>query len=793
MNRSTVIGMAVWAIPVLVFGGCHRDSTPGAGSVKSAVTKEDSLKEKLSPEFAQMPGPLAAQVELQGGADGRNAAQVHTVSRLLGLQKNPVVPENEMSALIPADTCTDVETAIKTLLVEEMEARVDEWLDKVLYPWGWECWWYYGYGDCDCDSDGMDSDGTGGGWYPPPPEPEESASEYSETNTQVEGVDEADFIKNDGAWIYVVANGQFRVIDAWPAPEAHVEATVEIEGEPKKLYVHNDRALIYSSLQPLSAQPAYGYGDYYGGSNNECTYGYDCKFTGDGRSLKVTVLDITDPAEPKLEREVYFGGSYLNSRRIGDTVYTVIYSPDAKPQGLQYLPSKLAGYWDPWAGCWWDSWEVAQFGEDQYDAVVQSFEKLKQVNKQLIESLPIEELVPSVKDVRYVDGGVYVTEEPLAGCNDFWLTQTGDGKSLVSVVTVDIDHPWWLSATSVVGKPGAVYASKDNLYLAIRHYANQMNGWFDEGMVGNKEATTVHRFQFLGYGLGTLYAGSGLVKGRILNQFSMDEHDGFLRIATTTGHVPSPDVHSTVSVLETGFGQMELTGMVDDIAPTEDIRSVRFNGDVGFVVTFKKTDPLFVLDLADPWSPFIKSELKIPGFSTYMHLMDAGHLLTIGYDFDDQGSWGWFQGILLQVFDVTDLENPTLQHKEVIGTRGSTSDAATDHLAFNYFAPKDLLAIPMVICEGGSGGSYGDEMTFSGLLVYDVTVEEGFKLVGGIDHPDPVTGAYAGTCSNWWTQSNSKVKRSVIMDDYVYSVALDLINVAHLDDLDSLVAGISLE
>lgn len=192
-----------------------------------------------------------------------------------------------------------------------------------------------------------------------------------------------------------------------------------------------------------------------------------------------------------------------------------------------------------------------------------------------------------------------------------------------------------------------------------------------------------------------------------------------------------------------------------------------------------------MLDLADPWLPSIKGELKIPGFSTYMHLMDDDHLLTMGYDADDQGSFAWFQGIQLQVIDVSDLSNPNLLSKEIIGTRGSTSEAATNHLAFTYFKARDLLAIPMTICEDGGGGQYGDLMTFSGLLVYRVTVEDGFTLLGGVPHDEPETPeTQSGKCYNWWTDSSSKVKRSVFMEDWVFSIARDRVNVAHLDDLE---------
>jgi hypothetical protein len=304
------------------------------------------------------------------------------------------------------------------------------------------------------------------------------------------------------------------------------------------------------------------------------------------------------------------------------------------------------------------------------------------------------------------------------------------------------------------------------------------------------EATTIHRFLFDVGAPSTSYDASGVVPGRILNQFSLGEHEGFLRVATTVGYLPSPDCTNNVYVLEPRDGALEVVGEVTGIAPSEDIRSARFVGDRGFVVTFKKTDPLFVLDLSDPTTPQIAGELEIPGFSTYMHLMDADHLLTIGFDADDQGDFAWFAGVQLQIFDVSDMANPRRTHLEIIGTRGTASEATGNHLAFNYFGPLDLLAIPMAICEGGSGGEYGDVMTFNGLLVYDVTVEDGFSEHGRLSHGVPADVESA--CSTWWTDSTSQVKRSVIMDDYVFSIATDRMIVAGLDDLSTALASIEL-
>jgi uncharacterized secreted protein with C-terminal beta-propeller domain len=182
----------------------------------------------------------------------------------------------------------------------------------------------------------------------------------------------------------------------------------------------------------------------------------------------------------------------------------------------------------------------------------------------------------------------------------------------------------------------------------------------------------------------------------------------------------------------------------------------------------------------------VRSELKVPGFSTYMQMMDENHVLGIGFDAQDMGSYAWFQGIQLQVFDVTDPYNPTVLHKEVIGTRGTTSEAATNHLAFNYFPPRDAFALPIAICENSAGGgNYGMKMTFDGLLVYRVTVADGFTKLGGLPHSDPaVSDPYGSGCSNWWTTPDSGVKRSIFMDDYVWAIALDNVRVAKLDALD---------
>lgn len=706
------------------------------------------------------------------------AATAAGAASMLGYEK-PLPPDPQLpsgpGALAPGMDCAQLESVVKARVIQAMDAAVDYAKENAAWEY---CSWYYW--DVDCDDDGI-----GNGGDPQPTASGESASEYSQTNTQVAGVDEADFIKNDGAYIYLVANGAFRIVDAWPPETAATVAEVPIEGEPRKLYVTNDRALVYVSGGPVDPLPdlwnslgsgPYGYYSY--GNGQECTYGYDCDFSGDGRKMTLLTFDISDRSNPLLLRRTEVSGSYLNSRRIGNTVYTVAAFPPNAVPGLSVIPPEL------FSGSMWQMCGEGTVPDD----LAAAFDALKASNKAAIEAAALEDLLPGMTDTVYLGDVAVDVPLDLGDCQSFLVSPVESQPGYLGMLAVDMVDDSQVQATVIVGKPGAVYASAESLYVAVRQYKALAAQW-PFAQDGPSEVTVLHKFGLDPANVTAWYEASGTAKGRILNQFSMDEHEGFLRIATTTGHLPSPDVHSTVSVLEQQGSALVPAGIIDPIAPTEDIRSARFNGKVGFIVTFKKTDPLFVLDLADPHAPTIKGELKIPGFSTYMHLLDDNHILSIGYDADDQGSFAWFQGIMLQLFDVSDMANPQLLHKEVIGTRGSTSDAATNHLAFNFFKPKSWLGLPMVVCEQGGGGTYGDEMTFNGLMIYKVTTDSGFEYLGGIPHP--ATGGTV-SCGNWWTNSNSPVKRSVFMDDYVYSVAMDEIRVAAVANPAQLLAAVPL-
>ena len=367
--------------------------------------------------------------------------------------------------------------------------------------------------------------------------------------------------------------------------------------------------------------------------------------------------------------------------------------------------------------------------------------------------------------------------EDLNACDNALAAQAAQGRSFISLVAIDLDTLAAPSRTLIAGKPGYVYSSAEALYLATDGVDGGDNVYRQPR---EHDESTIHKFAL--DGVTTQYRGSVPVPGHVLNQFSMDEQAGVLRVATSSGWVPDPSVSSNLVTFAEANGGFKQLGGIGGIAPSEDIRSVRFDGTRAFVVTFKKTDPLYVFDLSEPTSPHILGELKIPGFSTYMHPLDEDHLLAIGFDADDHGDFAFFDGIQLQIFDVSDLTKPSLLHKTTIGTRGSASEALTNHLAFNYFPAKGVLAMPMTICDGGDDGMYGDKLSFSGLMVFDVSLEQGITERGRMPFVDP-SGLGGAACGTWWANSTSDVKRSIFMDDYAIGISDTLYQVAPLSNL----------
>jgi hypothetical protein len=570
-----------------------------------------------------------------------------------------------------------------------------------------------------------------------------AARVHSGTNVQVEGVDEADLVKTDGKYVYLSINGALRIVEGL---NPRVLSVTRIGGNVKDMFVEGDRAVVYSSI---------------GAPNSErCTYGYDCSLMGDGSSTAISVLDISDRMQPKVVRKLELSGSLIAARRIGNTVHTVVSDGDTdKPPYDEWMDIPECGVRDRWVRK-----RVAQ---------------LKASNEARIRQY-VAQWAPKLKEAD--------AERSL--CDNVWQSPIADGDAFTTLVSFDLRQDAKPAATTTLrSRPGAVFAATDALYVAVTHdHPRSRHHRYSPFGSAIDEISAIHKFHLGDTPEATRYIGSGVVPGHVLNQFALDEWYGYLRVASSRGRVPDPHVESSVSVLAEGPGGALLrVGAVDHLAPGEDIRAVRFDNDRGYVVTFKKTDPLFVIDLLSPAQPKLLGELKIPGFSTYLQRIDREHLISIGFNADDQGEFAYFNGLLLQLFDVQSPTEPKLLFRETIGTRGSGSDAATDHLAFNYLGERGLLAIPATVCEGGGNGNFGDKLTFSGLLVYHLDLQNGFQRLGGIDH-----GERGADCQQWWSRSTSVVKRSVFLDDFVYSIAGDRAKVQLLTNLGHDLADIDI-
>jgi len=350
----------------------------------------------------------------------------------------------------------------------------------------------------------------------------------------------------------------------------------------------------------------------------------------------------------------------------------------------------------------------------------------------------------------------------------------------------------------VVGSGSNVYASKENLYIAQTKYPYY---YYMENN-NTEEKTVIHKFKL---DKGNIeYLANGEVKGYILNQFSMDEFDNHFRIATTRGELfggwvmplssgaedTEPKSENNIYVLDEN---LDLVGSLEGLAPGEKIYSVRFMNEKAYVVTFKKIDPLFVIDLSNPENPNVLGKLKIPGYSDYLHPIDDTHLIGIGKEAVDAETdlveqrnldFAWYQGVKIAIFDVSDVENPIELYKVVIGDRGTDSPVLYNHKAFLYDKEKELLVIPILLAEYDQKPQYSWEQgdyKYQGAYVYGVNLDDGFELRGRITHFDEVQDPLKIDYGFWGEES---IKRSLYLGGYLYTVSDKMIKVNELSNLD---------
>jgi len=310
------------------------------------------------------------------------------------------------------------------------------------------------------------------------------------------------------------------------------------------------------------------------------------------------------------------------------------------------------------------------------------------------------------------------------------------------------------------------------------------------GIPETSEKTAIHRIHIED---GTIkYEASGQVPGHVLNQFSMDEHNGYFRIATTTGEVWGWGQSTSKNHVYILDMNLNITGRLEDLAHGEKIYSARFMGDRGYLVTFKKIDPLFMLDLSDPHEPRVLGQLKITGYSDYLHPYDETHIIGVGKETveAEEGNFAWYQGLKISLFDVSDVEAPKEVAKYEIGDRGTDSPILRDHKAFLFDKSKNLLVIPVTVAEidpakypgGVSPNAYGD-FVWDGAYVFRISLEEGLVFRGGVTHLDSEAELLK---SGYWYYSPYSVKRSLYIGDVLYTISDRKIKMNSLLDLSEI-------
>jgi hypothetical protein len=578
---------------------------------------------------------------------------------------------------------------------------------------------------------------------------EPSTLQRSDTNNQVVGVDEADIVKNDGKHIYVVNRNYFLIFKSWPAKETKEIARYKMTTTPREMYVHNGLAVIFSDDSKnyrkifASNRPAYDYGS---------------------RVTRIVILNIKNRTKPFLVREMSFEGTYQTSRRIDQSVRVVLSNRFPMPR-VDY--SKIYN----------NGSSSSTFGFVREN-------KERELYLAAIKKTTLKDWLPLFQDKQYKDSKLISNATNLVGdtkaCTGFYKPTVMSGRGVVSVVSIDLMDPMKnLKNTAVISDYKNTYASRGNLYVASApaYYV----GAFGPG----DTRTYLHKFDISKANTQAKYIASGAVPGTIINQFAMDEHKGYFRIATTNrGNDGSLN---NIFVLQQQSNKLEVVGKVTGLAKGEQIRSARFMGDRGFIVTFRQVDPLFTIDLKDPKNPKAVGELKIPGFSTYLHPLDDNNLLAIGMDGTNQGVNGDIQ---LSIFNVSNFANPKQVAKVSIKADAwsqGTSQALYNHKAFNYYSAKKLLSIPV------SSSSYkpGNKGFFSGALLFkiDLKAKDMIRSFGKIEHTDlaskstggePKTGDDDGRYGYGTTY---QIQRSIFIENFVYTISPMGMKVNNLDNL----------
>ena len=539
-----------------------------------------------------------------------------------------------------------------------------------------------------------------------------STPEYSVTNVQIEGVDEADIVKTNGEYIYAISRDSVVVVKAYPPEEAMVIARIKLNGSPQGLFIAPGKLVVISSTDRLIEKHI----------NNSVGEVYSIVWVEP--VTEIIIYDLGCENDIKVSSIFKVDGFYISSRMIEDYVYI------------------------------FTSQQVCKF-EDEI-------------------SIPGCEI-----------DGVYSWIDP----RDVYYVEDDMGPySYTNILAVDIVDGGYSVKSLLVGYAGAVYVSRDNIYLSIPKWSE------------DSSSSTIYRIAM--DGLEIRAEASVDIPGVVLNQFSMDEYNGYFRVATSTQsliRIPilasrsnPPGSGLSTNVYVARVEDMAIVGRLEGLAPGENIHSARFIGDRCYLVTFKKVDPLFVIDLSIPDKPSVLGYLKIPGYSDYLHPYGEGYLIGIGKETveAEEGDFAWYQGVKISLFDVRNTSNPVESGKYVIGDRGTDTPVLRDHKALLVDYRNNLIVFPVLeakidpgIYQGGVPPPYAyGEPVWQGAYILRIS-NAGIDYVGKVTHIDTAIELSGKRGEELWRYSEFFVKRALYIDNILYTISDRRIKMNSLNDL----------
>ncbi len=576
------------------------------------------------------------------------------------------------------------------------------------------------------------------------------SSDYSGTNVQVQGVDEADVVKTDGEYIYQVNGQRIVIAKAYPAKEMELASVINFARDdfsPKEIYIDGKYLAVIG--QSRANIPIYGKNS----PKKDTAYAELTLYT-----VKTIIYDISNKQDVKIMRQIELDGNYISSRKIGTRLYLtanknigdIIYSPYWEQAYLKgnYKQLLSAGY-----------------SKEAADSALAFSEK------------------PQYRDTA---SGEDFTGIPY---NKLHYFPDSIEPNYIVIASLDMAKPGDKADISAyLGAGRNIYASLKNMYISFTDYESyRIFRGKSTNIPESSYNTIVYKFS-LENGIAS-YRIKGTVPGAILNQFSMDESEGYFRIATTSGNMWRTDELTSKNNVYILDEVMSITGKVENMAPGERIYSVRFVGDRAYVVTFRTVDPLFVLDLKNTASPRILGSLKIPGYSDYLHPYDENHLIGFGKETIEIKGQAFYLGMKMAMFDVTDVTKPVSKFTVHIGDRGTDSELLRNHKALLFAKNKDLLAFPVSLYEVAKGVAstskeanmpqYGS-FTFQGAYVYQINADTGFKLKGRISHLTDEDYMKAGDRGH---NSGKNIDRILYINDTLYTLSQEEIRANNLSDL----------